>query len=216
MTLTRNAALIATLLLPLAAAQAGSPGPADAARFEIDFMKMAIDHHFAALRMTELAAGTDTHRDAAIAADEGTAPTPGFAATAAKATLDDLKSMARKDNGAQREEILVLQSYLMDWYGVAHKPRLRPDGVEMIAMLDEARPGAEFNRMFFEQMSRHHFSLMAPVNACLAGTDLAHFDLRRECMGMWHAQMLGIDMMRVELKKHFGVEDYQPFDWPRR
>jgi uncharacterized protein (DUF305 family) len=183
----------------------------DTQSFEINFMKMVIDHHFAALRMTELAAGTDVQRDAHIGANEGTAPTEGFAATAAKATLDDLKSMARKDNRAQREEILTLQGFLKDWYGVFHRPRVRPDGQEMMDMLDAARPGAEFNRMFFEQMSRHHYSLMAPVNACMAGTDLEHYDLRRECLGMWQAQMLEVDHMRVELKKHFGIEDYRPF-----
>lgn len=210
MTLTKPAALAATLLFSLATAVQAAPS--DVAQFEIDFMKMAIDHHFAALRMTELAAGTDVQRDVHITPDEGTAQTPGFAATAAKATLDDLKSMARKENSVQREEILTLQSYLKDWYGVAHKPRLRPDGQQMIAMLDAASSGADFNRRFFELMSQHHFSLMAPVNACLSGTDLEHYDLRRQCLGMWQSQMLEIDTMRVELKKHFGVEDYQPFE----
>ena len=215
MTLLKHSGLALALLCSLGSTPSLAAS-SDAARFEVDFMKMAIDHHFAALRMTELAAGTDTQRDAQIDPSEGTAPTAGFAAAPAKATLDDLKSMARKDNRTQREEILTLQSHLKDWYGISHRPRLLPDGQQMIDMLDAARPGAEFNRMFYELMSQHHYSLMGPVNACLAGTDLAHYDLRRECIGMWHAQMLEIDVMRVELKKHFGVEDYQPFDWPRR
>jgi hypothetical protein len=28
---------------------------------------------------------------------------------------------------------------------------------------------------------------------------------------MWHAQMLEVDHTRVELKKHFGIDDYRPF-----
>lgn len=41
------------------------------------------------------------------------------------------------------------------------------------------------------------------------GTDLEHFELRRECQGMWHMQVAEIDMMRHELMKHFGIEDYK-------
>jgi hypothetical protein len=49
-------------------------------------------------------AGTDLQRDAHIGRDEETASAEGLAATSAKATVDNLKSMARKDKGAQREE----------------------------------------------------------------------------------------------------------------
>jgi hypothetical protein len=28
---------------------------------------------------------------------------------------------------------------------------------------------------------------------------------------MWHSQMSDIEMMRMELKRHFGIVDYQPF-----
>jgi hypothetical protein len=28
---------------------------------------------------------------------------------------------------------------------------------------------------------------------------------------MWHSQIADIDMMRHELKKHFNIVDYQPF-----
>lgn len=43
-------------------ALADSPGHGLTARYEIEFMQMTIDHHFAAMRMTELAAGTDPQR----------------------------------------------------------------------------------------------------------------------------------------------------------
>ena len=49
------------------------------------------------------------------------------------------------------------------------------------------------------------------MNGCLTGTDLQHEDLRRECRSMWHSQMSDIDMMRHDLKRHFGISDYQPF-----
>lgn len=187
------------------------PGQGLTARFEVEFMQMAIDHHFSALRMTELAAGTDVQRSAEIAATEGTSPAPGFSATPAKATLHDLKSMARRNNRMQREEIMTLQGFLRDWYGIDYQPRLREDGRAAIAILERAQTGASFNHLFYETFSRHHYTLMEPVNGCMTGSDLMHHELRRECRSMWHSQIADIDMMRHELKKHFGIVDYQPF-----
>lgn len=68
-------------------ALADAPGEGALAKFEVEFMRMAIDHHFSALRMTELAAGTDAQRSPEIGPAEGTSPTPGYAAVPAKATL---------------------------------------------------------------------------------------------------------------------------------
>lgn len=200
----------AVVLLPLAAF-ANAPGQGLTARFEVEFMEMTIDHHFAALRMTELAAGTDLQRNPEISGAEGTSPTPGYAATPAKASLDDLKSMARRNNRMQREEIMTLQRFLREWYGIQYQPKVRGENNAMIALLERAQPGAEFNHVFYETFSRHHYTLMEPVNACMTGTDLSHFQLRRECQGMWHSQISDIDMMRHELREHFGIVDYQPF-----
>lgn len=199
---------LGTIALP---SVADAPGEGLNARFEIEFLQMTIDHHFAALRMTELAAGTDLQRNPDISPVEGTSPTPGFAATPAKATLDDLKSMARRNNRMQREEILTLQGFLRDWYAIHYQPRLREDNKRMVMILERAQPGADFNHRFYETFSRHHYTLMEPVNGCMTGTDLGHDELRRECRNMWHSQISDIDMMRHELKKHFGIVDYRPF-----
>ncbi|HEU4459541.1 MAG TPA: DUF305 domain-containing protein [Methylibium sp.] len=192
-------------------ALADAPGQGLTARYEVEFMQMTIDHHYSALRMTELAAGTDLQRSPEISPTEGTSPTPGLGATPAKATLDELKSMARRNNRMQREEIMTLQRFLRDWYGVDYQPRLREDGKAAIAILEQAQPGADFNKAFYETLSRHHYMLMEPVNGCMTGSDLMHHDLRRECRGMWHSQIADIEMMRNELKKQFGIADYQPF-----
>lgn len=193
------------------AARADGPGAGITADFEVDFLRMMIDHHYSALRMTELAAGTDIQRNEQIGAPEGTSPTPGFAATPAKATLDDLKSLARRNNRMQREEILSFQGMLRDWYGIEYQPKLRTDGRQMVALLEQARPGAEFNHLFLEVFSRHHFTMLQPASACVTGSDLKHEELRRDCRAMWIAQTADIEMMRDELKKHFGIVDYQPF-----
>jgi uncharacterized protein (DUF305 family) len=205
------AAAVCMSLVTLPAAHADGPGAGITASFEVDFLRMMIDHHYSALRLTELAAGTDPQRNGQISATEGTSPTPGFAATPAKATLDDIRSLARRNNRMQREEILNFQSMLREWYGIDYQPKLRPDGRHMIDVLEQAKPGADFNHLFLEVFSRHHFNMLQPASACVTGSDLTHEELRRECRTMWMAQIADIEMMRGELKKHFGISDYQPF-----
>lgn len=95
-------------------AQADQPGRGATGPFEVDYLKFIIDHHYSALRMTELAAGTDIRRDAEISASEGTSPTPQTTETRAKAQMEEIKSMARMNNRGQREEIMTAQRFLKD------------------------------------------------------------------------------------------------------
>jgi uncharacterized protein (DUF305 family) len=207
----RAVAVAAALAAAPFVSAGNEPGAGLTARYEIEFMKFAIDHHFAALRITELAVGTDLQRNAMLSPHEGTSPTPGFGATPAKATLGHIKSLARRNNRMQREEIMTLQGFLRDWYAIEYEPRLRGSAQAAINLLEQAQPGARFNHAFLEVFSRHHYELMGPVNGCMTGTDLHHDELRKECQAMWHSQIMDIDMMRHELKAHFGIADYQPF-----
>src|SRR6476661_3632020 len=71
------AAIGSSVLLALVAspASADGPGRGHTANFEKAYLQFIIDHHYSALRMTELAAGTDLQRDTAIDnPQEGTAP----------------------------------------------------------------------------------------------------------------------------------------------
>lgn len=45
---------------------ANGPGRGATATFEKNYLVFIIDHHYSALRMTELAAGTDTQRNAPV------------------------------------------------------------------------------------------------------------------------------------------------------
>ena len=121
------ALLLSIVALP---ARADEPGRGITAQFEIDYLKFIADHHFSALRMTELAAGTDLIRDAEISPNEGNAPTPNKPATPAKATINEIKSLARKANRGQREEILAALGFLRDWYGIEYQPQIM---VELVA-----------------------------------------------------------------------------------
>jgi uncharacterized protein (DUF305 family) len=178
-------------------------------------MESTIDHHFSALRMTELAAGTDPQRDPSIAPGEGVAATPGYSSTPAKATLNDIKSLARRANRTQREQIMNLQTLLRDWYGISYQPKVAPETLAGLQVLEQTPAGRDFDHAFLEVFSRHHFTLLQPVNECITGSELMHPDLRSLCTQMWHSQTDDITTMRRELARHFMIVDYQPFTDPQ-
>jgi uncharacterized protein (DUF305 family) len=195
--------------LPLAA---DGPGRGLTAEFEVGFLKFTIDHHFGALRVTELTAGTDTKRSADISPTEGTSPSPDFPTTPAKALLEELKSLARRNNRMQREEILTAQTLLREWYGISYEPRLREDALEAIEHLEKTEAGKAFDVEFMEIFSRHHFMIVQASTACLVASELRHYELRRLCRGFIENQVNDIDEMRHLLCEHYGICDYQPLE----
>lgn len=152
--------------------------------FEVRYLKFIADHHYSALRITELAAGTDERRDGPITPDEGTSPTPGEQLVTAKASSDELKSMARRNNRMQREEILTALGFLRDWYGVDYQPHVRPVNQAQIELLEAAPTGSEFDHLFMEVLSRHHFMALEPSVRCQVASDLTHAALNRYCSPM--------------------------------
>jgi uncharacterized protein (DUF305 family) len=202
---------VALLILPLPLFADG-PGRGLTATFEIDFLKFTIDHHFGALRVTELAAGTDTKRNAEISPKEGTSPSPEFPSTPAKELLDEVKSLARRNNRMQREESLTAQMFLREWYGITYEPRLTDDAVEAIEHLEGTEAGKAFDIEFMEIFSRHHFMIVQASTACLVASELRHHELRRLCRGFLENQVNDIDEMRHLLCERYGICDYQPLE----
>ena len=196
----------------LSTVSADGPGRGRTAAFEREYLQFIIDHHYGALRVTELAAGTDVTRDATISLSEGTAPSPEFGSTPAKSGMDQIKSMARRANRTQREEILDAARMLRDWYGVSYQPRLRPDAQAMIQALSTRGPGADFDQAFLTMFPRHHFTAVTSSVECLTGRDVAHDGLARYCRGIVEAQLIEIDEMRHMLCEQFKVCDMLPFD----
>lgn len=188
-----------------------APGRGLTAPFEVEYLKMAIDHHFAALRMTELAAGTDPTRNPQVANGEGTAPTPGFPATPAKATINQIRSLARRNNRAQREEILTAQRFLRDWYGINYQPQLTPVSQARIEILTEAQPGDQFNHLFLEVFSRHHFIIAARSLEAIVSRELQHQELERFARNILEVQINDINDMRQLLCDRYNICDFQPY-----
>lgn len=201
-----------SLLAPFSVpAHADAPGRGLTAQFERDYLTFIIDHHYSALRMTELAAGTDPQRDAPVAnPEEGTSPTPSTERTPPKAGIDDIKSMARMANRVQREEILKAQKFLRDWYGTNHTPRLSPEGQQQIQLLERTPAGAQFEQTFLQVFSNHHYSAVVPSVNCQVKADLNHHQLQNYCEGIVHNQIREINEMRDLLCKQFSICDYQP------
>jgi uncharacterized protein (DUF305 family) len=194
---------------------ADEPGRGLTAEFEKRYLRMIIDHHYSALRITELAAGTDQQRDDDISPMEGTSPTPRRPPVQAKAASDEIKSMARRNNRMQREEILTAQRFLRDWYGINYWPRLTPEGQAQITILEKASAGRAFDHLFLEVLSRHHYMALGPSTDCQVAVDLAHHELKRYCSGIVHSQINDIQDMREMLSKEFGYHDYQPLSGDR-
>lgn len=161
--------------------------------------------------MTELAAGTDPTRDSAFdKPSEDVANTPGFAPTPAKSRIDAMRSLSRRENSVQREEIRTAQGFLRDWYGIAYSPVLTNVSRKQLQILQEASPGADFDRHFLEELGRHHYVATLSSNDCQVGRDLKHEPLRRYCSGIQHSQLNDIEEMRETLCKQFKECDYQP------
>jgi uncharacterized protein (DUF305 family) len=185
------------------------------AEFEKRYLRAIIDHHFSALRITELAAGTDPQRDTDISPMEGTSPTPETVPAQGKSSSDEIKAMARRNNRMQREEILTAQRFLRDWYGVDYSPKLTPEGQAQIAILEKAPAGRAFDHLFLEVLSRHHYMALGPSTDCQVAVDLEHHELVRYCAGIVHGQINDIQDMREMLSKEFGYHDYQPLSGDR-
>lgn len=95
--------------------------------------------------------------------------------------MDELKSLARRNNRMQREAIPTAQQFLQQWYG-HHEPSLSPTSQAQIQqLLEQARLDAEFDDLFMEVFSRHHYVATAMANECLVASELKRQPRHRYC-----------------------------------
>jgi uncharacterized protein (DUF305 family) len=132
--------------------------------------------------------------------------------TQAKATDDQIKSLARRTNRVQREEIMKGQKFLGDWYGIEHTPQLMPKGQQQIQALEQTPAGKQFDQAFLGVFASHHFRAMTRSQECRVKADIAHEDLKHYCEGIVGAQTRQINSMREMLCNQFNICDYQPTD----
>ena len=194
----------------VAVTSADQPGRGRTAGFEVNYLRFVIDHHASALRMTELAAGTDPTRDPSLPPEEGVAPTPTFPTTPAKASSPEIRSLARRENRAQREDIQEALMMLRDWYGVTHTPGLTPQGQRGIQILESTPLGSEFDRAFLQVFSAHHYGIAKASLDCQFNRELTHVKLEHMCENIVRTQVNQAIDMREMLCRRFGICDFQP------
>ena len=189
--------------------QAAEPGRGATAAPERSYLTTIIDHHFAAMRMTELAAGTLMDVTGEITDADRVRPTPGFDATEPRARLDQIKEIARRNNRVQREEILAAQRLLRDWHGVEHRPHV-PEAARADIERLETLHGEAFDRDFLPTFSQHHYTATTMSVDCLVGREIRHDELRRFCKSIVDSQLSDIDLMRHLASRNYGMDDIQP------
>jgi len=168
---------------------------------EADFLEFTIDHHFSALRITELAAGT-----AATGSSSHFAGSPNaFPSTPARATDPVVLEMATTANSAQRMEIVDTQGMLEDFYDIGYVPRMRSSQGQLVDALEAAPSGDPFNIAFLEIFSGHHATLLPPARECASVAP--HAEVRAMCANMVAAQTREIEEMRAHLASRYGITE---------
>jgi len=166
---------------------------------EVQYLTFTIDHHYSALRITELAAGT-----AAVGSSSNYAGSPNvFLSTPAKATDPVALQISIMANKGQRREILEAQGFLQTYYGITYEPSLQPYLAPVVSFLDQASAGDPFNIAFLEDFSGHHATLVPPSQQCI--TMAVHADVQAYCAGIVANQTMQISQMRTELATVYGI-----------
>jgi uncharacterized protein (DUF305 family) len=163
--------------VPTTQAAASAPAPSKAQRrFEVQFMKRMIDHHFMAVRMAEQCV--------------------------AKARHERLRDQCAEIAKAQGEEIRMMRSWLRRWYGTDHKPRL---GMSERAQLRELASvhGARFEIMVMEMFIDHHAVAIIRAEDCI--DQAYHKRLREACEMIVETQRAEIARMRSWLRDWYQI-----------
>ena len=171
------ALVVGASAVPTTKAAASAPAPTAAQRrFEVQFMKRMIDHHFMAVRMAQLCV--------------------------AKARHEQLRDQCSEIATAQGQEIQMMRSWLRRWYGTDHKPML---SLSERAQLQELAPahGARFEVMVMEMFIDHHAVAIIRAEDCI---DRAyHKRLLETCRMIVETQRAEIARMQSRLRAWYQI-----------
>ncbi len=159
--------------------QASGPAPErDQRRFEINFLESMIDHHFGAVKMSELCTGRTVHAE--------------------------LQQMCDSIKTGQTAEIQKMQGWLQSWYGVSHEPRLDRRTQRQIEELSRLN-GAEFEKAYMTMMVRHHSMAVPMALDCL--NQAYHPEMLNMCAMMLGMQGDEIAQLRIWLQQWYSIND---------
>ena len=152
-----------------------APQPSTA-KYEVKFMTDMIDHHQMAIMMAELCV--------------------------TKAVHEELRTLCQDIIDAQRAEIVKMQSWLREWYGIEYAPEMKPGDTRMMEKM-AALPAAEFEIEFMQMMIKHHAKAVKEGEHCL---DRAyHAELIELCENIIATQTQEITQMQQWLCAWYGI-----------
>lgn len=168
---------LALSFVPLVSASGPAPEP-DQRRFEMSFLEEMIDHHYVAVKMSELCDGRTAH--------------------------PDLQSMCENIRTAQTAEIATMRSWLQTWYGIDHEPQIDKNAAKQIADLSQLT-GTAFEQAYMIMMIEHHSMAAMMAIDCL--NQAYHPEMLNMCAMMLASQSDEIVTMRLWLQQWYGITD---------
>ncbi|ACB77660.1 DUF305 domain-containing protein [Opitutus terrae] len=175
-------ALVALTLTATSFAAAPAP-ERDQRRFEIRSLQMMIDHHFAAVKMSELCDGRTVHAEL-------------------QQICDDIET-------SQMEEIVMMQSWLQSWYGITHQPKLDRKSQRQVQYLSTLT-GERFEKAYMALMIEHHS--MAVRMALEILNEAYHPEMLNMAAMTLAKQGDEIAQMRLWLQQWYGINDLDHHD----
>jgi uncharacterized protein (DUF305 family) len=175
------ALVVAGLQLAVTAVSADDPAPnPGVANQEVKYMTDMIDHHMMAVHMAEMCQ------------EMGVRP--------------ELEAMCEEIVSTQMAEIMMLQGWLLDWYGIDYDPmtegHMKPKDMRMMDMM-EGMSTADFEVAFMEHMIEHHMGAIKASEKLMKHA--YHQDLLDMAEDIIEAQSDEIEMMQMWLEDWHGV-----------
>jgi len=170
--------LVALVGAGLTVTPVAADGPASdrsTARYEADFLMGMIDHHAMAIEMAEMCLD--------------------------KAIHPELEAMCESIIAAQSQEIVEMQAWLQDWYGITYEPEMTSGDMRQMDKL-AALDGAAFEIEFMESMIGHHRKAIREAEECLQRAE--HPELLGLCQNIIDTQSGEIAQMQQWLCEWYG------------
>lgn len=170
-----GAVLIAVTSIGFGAA----PAPErDQRRFEIEFLKSMIDHHYGAIKMSELCKGRTVHAEL-------------------QAMCDNVIMM-------QTAEIEKMRGWLRSWYNTDEEPSLTGQARRDVERLAR-KNGAEFEKDYMITLIGHHAMALMEAAKCLQ--EAYHPEMLNMCAEMAAMQGDEIVQLRLWLIQWYQISD---------
>lgn len=172
----RAAVLLCSFVFGATAFAAGPAPTRSQQNYEVRFLTEMIDHHAMAVMMAELCVDRAVH--------------------------SELRAMCEEIREAQMEEIVTMQEWLSEWYGIEHEPEMTPGMQKEMEKL-AALSGAEFEIEFMETMIKHHRKAVVRARQCQERA--YHEELLEMCEEIEVVQLAEIEQMSDWLCEWYDI-----------